>query len=57
MLGCLNLGLDLGRGRVTEDSVDRDGLGIMLSAVAGHGASIRPISSGVLPTRGLEAIP
>lgn len=56
VLGCPNL--DLGKGIVSEDSVDRDGLGVMLSAVAGHGASIRPIGRGaLLPAEDLPSIP
>ncbi|KAI5465961.1 hypothetical protein BGZ63DRAFT_348299 [Mariannaea sp. PMI_226] len=44
VLGCPNLRLD--EGRVKETSVDREGLGIMLSAVKGQGSSIRFLTSG-----------
>lgn len=55
VLGCPNL--DLSTGTVSEDTVDRDGYGQMLSAVAGQGATIRPMSSGVLlPSQPLQPI-
>ncbi|KAJ5096181.1 Inositol monophosphatase [Penicillium alfredii] len=56
VLGCPNL--NLGSGHVAEDLVDRDGYGQLLSAVAGHGASIRPMGhGGLLPAQPLEKIP
>lgn len=55
VLGCPNL--PLGSGIVSEDNVDRDGYGQMLSAVARHGATIRPISRGaLLPSKPLPPI-
>ncbi|KAJ5175373.1 3(2)-5-bisphosphate nucleotidase [Penicillium canariense] len=48
VLGCPNLVLD---GPVSEDSVDRDGYGQMLTAVAGHGTHIQPLGTGVLHAR------
>lgn len=48
VLCCPNLRLQ--DGRVVEDSVDTDGLGIMLSAVRGQGVTVRHLSSSpVLP--------
>lgn len=56
VLGCPNL--HLGTGQVGEDLVDRDGYGQMLSAVAGHGATIRPMGTGsLLPAKSLPPIP
>lgn len=56
VLGCPNL--HLGTGVVSEDLVDRDGYGQMLSAVAGQGATIRPIGTGSLhPAKPLPPIP
>jgi len=51
VLGCPNLRLaSEGRARVRETCVDEAGLGLMLSAVRGQGAQVRPIGP-----RGLEA--
>jgi 3'(2'), 5'-bisphosphate nucleotidase len=53
VLGCPNLSLDTGR--VSEASTDKDGLGIMLSAVKGEGAVMRSIGKGsLLPGNGIE---
>ncbi|KAL2005881.1 hypothetical protein VTN00DRAFT_10374 [Thermoascus crustaceus] len=46
VLGCPNLNLE--KGTVSEDVVDRDGYGLMLSAVTGQGAYIRPMGRGAL---------
>lgn len=46
VLGCPKL--DISTGRVSESIVDRQGLGIMLSAVRGQGATMRPIGTGPL---------
>jgi 3'(2'), 5'-bisphosphate nucleotidase len=46
VLGCPNLKLD--GGQVKEDSVDTNGHGLVLSAVQGQGACIRPMSTGKL---------
>ncbi|KAJ5473303.1 hypothetical protein N7475_002869 [Penicillium sp. IBT 31633x] len=55
VLGCPNL---LESGIVAEDRIDRDGYGQMISAVAGQGATIRPMGTGaLLPARRLEQIP
>lgn len=55
VLGCPNL--DLGTGVVSEDAVDLDGFGVMLSAVAGQGASIRPMGrGGLIPGEALKPI-
>ncbi|KAJ5617580.1 hypothetical protein N7537_002694 [Penicillium hordei] len=55
VLGCPNL---LESGPVAEQRVDRDGLGHMISAVVGQGATIRPIGLGaLLPARPLEIVP
>ncbi|KAK1757114.1 carbohydrate phosphatase [Echria macrotheca] len=54
VLGCPNLLLSPSDPIVRETSVDEHGLGIMLSAVRGHGALMRPILAGddiALPTR------
>jgi 3'(2'), 5'-bisphosphate nucleotidase len=48
VLGCPNLNLETGR--VSEMSTDKDGLGLMLSAVKGEGAVMRPIGKGALQT-------
>lgn len=48
VLGCPNLSLQAGR--VEETTVDKDGLGVMLTAIRGHGSSLRSMT----PT-GLEA--
>lgn len=56
VLGCPNL--LLGAGTVSEDLVDRDGYGQMLSVVAGQGATIRPMSTGaLLPAEPLSPVP
>jgi 3'(2'), 5'-bisphosphate nucleotidase len=48
VLACPNLRLD--NGRVRETSVDNDGLGVMVSAVKGQGATLRHLSrNGELP--------
>lgn len=53
VIGCPNLSLETGR--VDEKSVDRKGLGLMLSAVRGEGAIIRPMGTGGLrPGRIIE---
>ncbi|TVY34552.1 3'(2'),5'-bisphosphate nucleotidase [Lachnellula subtilissima] len=44
VVGCPNLNLE--NGKIHEDRVDREGYGMMLSAVRGQGAFIRRISSG-----------
>ncbi|KAJ5543117.1 hypothetical protein N7535_005546 [Penicillium sp. DV-2018c] len=55
VLGCPNL---LPSGLVTEERVDRDGLGQMISAEAGQGVTIRPMGTGaLLPARPLEQVP
>jgi 3'(2'), 5'-bisphosphate nucleotidase len=46
VVACPNLSLKAGT--VQETVVDERGYGLMLSAVRGHGASIRPISTGAL---------
>jgi len=53
VLGCPNLGCPLGGGgaaghavQVREDVVDRDGFGVMISAVKGQGANVEPIVAG-----------
>ncbi|KAJ5807039.1 Inositol monophosphatase [Penicillium riverlandense] len=56
VLGCPNLlpGVD----RVAEDVIDRDGYGLLLHAVAGQGAFIRPMGRGaLLPTQPLAQVP
>ena len=56
MLGCPNL--KLGEGPVCEETVDRDGYGQLLTAIAGHGAFIAPLGTGALQApRVLERIP
>jgi len=53
VLGCPNLSLKAGR--VREKNVDEKGLGLMLSAVRGQGAIIRPIGTGGLqPAQKIE---
>ncbi|KAJ5675763.1 Myo-inositol-1(Or 4)-monophosphatase [Penicillium macrosclerotiorum] len=55
VLGCPNLRLD--EGPVSEETVDRDGLGQMLAAVAGQGVTIRPMGPGqLLPSKPLVAV-
>jgi 3'(2'), 5'-bisphosphate nucleotidase len=46
VLGCPNFSLETGR--VDEKSVDEKGLGLMLSAVKGEGAVMRPMRTGSL---------
>ncbi|KAL1962617.1 hypothetical protein VTN77DRAFT_9331 [Rasamsonia byssochlamydoides] len=53
VLGCPNLRIDsttttTTTGQVHEDIVDKDGYGLMLSAVAGQGAFLRPLGRGAL---------
>ncbi|KAL1988568.1 hypothetical protein VTN96DRAFT_8963 [Rasamsonia emersonii] len=49
VLGCPNLRIDSTTGQVVrEDVVDREGYGLMLSAVAGQGAFLRPLGRGGL---------
>ncbi|KAJ5895389.1 Myo-inositol-1(Or 4)-monophosphatase [Penicillium taxi] len=56
ILGCPNL--ELSTGRVSEQLVDRDGHGQLLSAVLGQGATIRPLGTGgLLPTTPLGLVP
>ena len=53
VVGCPNLSLVTGR--VEETSVDEEGMGLMLSAVKGEGAVIRPMGTGGLrPARSIE---
>jgi 3'(2'), 5'-bisphosphate nucleotidase len=53
VVGCPNL--DLAGGKIHEKQVDKEGYGLMLSALHGHGFVIRRISSGALePERKLE---
>lgn len=55
VLGCPNL--DLQTGRVDESIVDKDGLGIMLSATLNQGATIRTMTpSGLLPASELPRL-
>ncbi|KAK0392706.1 hypothetical protein NLU13_2201 [Sarocladium strictum] len=50
VLGCPNLKLQ--DGRVSETTVDTDGLGVIITAVKGHGAAIRSVSAdGTLSPR------
>ncbi|KAK3346965.1 hypothetical protein B0T25DRAFT_521267 [Lasiosphaeria hispida] len=53
VLGCPNLKLADGAERVRETCVDEEGMGLMLSAVRGHGAIMRELGRGALlaPTR------
>lgn len=46
VVGCPNL--DLGTGKISEENADNKGNGLMLSAVRGQGATIRPLSTGGL---------
>ncbi|KAJ5480894.1 3(2)-5-bisphosphate nucleotidase [Penicillium diatomitis] len=56
VLGCPNLKLDAGL--VSEETVDRDGNGLLLTAIAGHGAFIAPLGKGALhESKPLERIP
>ncbi|RDW80671.1 3',5'-bisphosphate nucleotidase-3 [Coleophoma crateriformis] len=48
VLGCPNLNLETGR--VHEQIVDKEGMGLMISAVKGEGAVIRPIGRAGLQT-------
>ncbi|KAK4935503.1 hypothetical protein LTR10_023461 [Elasticomyces elasticus] len=61
VLGCPNLGIDqVDRGDVSDATYQKDGAGVMLSAVHGHGAYIRRLSRGKLarqPARRLELQP
>ncbi|KAH0544748.1 hypothetical protein FGG08_001115 [Glutinoglossum americanum] len=53
VLGCPNLILEAGK--ASENQVDKEGYGLMLSAVRGHGASVTQLSSGSLsPPRRIE---
>lgn len=53
VLGCPNLNLT--KGAVSESSTDKDGFGIMLSAVKGLGAEMRPIGKkSLLPATKIE---
>jgi len=55
VLGCPNLSLETGR--VSEMITDKDGLGLMLSAVKGEGAVIRSIGKGsLLPARKIQRV-
>ncbi|KAJ9144644.1 3',5'-bisphosphate nucleotidase [Pleurostoma richardsiae] len=55
ILGCPNLSLE--SGRVVETVVDSHGCGLMLSAVRGQGAAIRPMGNGALqPARPIERL-
>jgi 3'(2'), 5'-bisphosphate nucleotidase len=55
VLGCPNLSLETGR--VSEMITDKDGLGLMLSAVKGEGAVIRPIGKGsLLPAQKIQRV-
>ena len=61
VLACPNLKLD-GDGRVQETSIDKEGLGVMLSVIKGRGVSIRYLANGVelpsaQPLGGLQAPP
>ncbi|KAH8820256.1 hypothetical protein F5884DRAFT_763346 [Xylogone sp. PMI_703] len=56
VLGCPNL--SLATGRVEEKSVDSDGMGLMLSAVRGEGATVRPMETGAIqPGQKIERSP
>ncbi|EPS30760.1 hypothetical protein PDE_05712 [Penicillium oxalicum 114-2] len=56
VLGCPNLKID--EGPVSEETVDRDGNGLLLTAIAGHGAFIAPLGKGALhESRPLEKLP
>lgn len=53
VVGCPNL--DIEGGEIHENKVDKEGYGLMLSALQGHGVIIRQISSGALePERKIE---
>ncbi|KAH7308295.1 hypothetical protein BKA65DRAFT_415115 [Rhexocercosporidium sp. MPI-PUGE-AT-0058] len=55
VLGCPNLSLRMGR--VQENIVDERGYGLMLSAVNGQGAFIRPIGTrSLLPAKRIERL-
>ena len=56
-MGCPNLKLH--NGRVSETNVDKDGLGVIITAVKGQGATIRSVSaSGALsPRQALQPLP
>lgn len=55
VLGCPNLSLQ--PGKITEQTVDRDGLGLMLSAVRSQGANMRSMGTGTLqPSRSIETL-
>lgn len=55
VLGCPNLRPS---GRVSEGSVDREGHGQMIAAVAGQGVTIRPMGTGaLLPAQVLDKVP
>lgn len=57
VMGCPNLKLQ--DGRVSETTVDKEGLGVIITAVKGHGATIRSVSAdGTLsPREVLKALP
>jgi 3'(2'), 5'-bisphosphate nucleotidase len=46
VLGCPNLNLE--KGYIFEDVVDKNGYGLMISAVVGQGATVRPTGRGAL---------
>ena len=53
VVGCPNL--SLGTGQVEETSVDAEGIGMMISAMKGEGAIVRPMGTGkLLPGRRIE---
>lgn len=55
VLGCPNLGIDhVSRGEVNDVTYQRDASGVMLSAVCGHGAYIRPSRGKLLDARKIE---
>ncbi|KAJ5273561.1 3(2)-5-bisphosphate nucleotidase [Penicillium angulare] len=55
VIGCPNL--QLGSGPVSEDLVDRDGYGQLLTAIAGQGAFIQPMGTGaLLPGKQLDPV-
>ncbi|KAL2212575.1 carbohydrate phosphatase [Sarocladium strictum] len=57
VMGCPNLKLQ--GGRVSETTVDKEGLGVIITAVKGHGATIRSVSAnGTLsPREVLKTLP
>jgi 3'(2'), 5'-bisphosphate nucleotidase len=57
VMGCPNLKLQ--DGRVSETTVDKEGLGVIITAVKGHGATIRSVSAnGTLsPREVLKTLP